>query len=89
MPSIFVAVPVNRVRPYGIFGFGFIRQRTDDNARRVFVEPSDDDIGYSVGGGVTFQFARTPACEETCGISKSARPTGMSFQRFLVGIVLR
>src|SRR5688500_12196988 len=23
MPSIFVAVPVNRLRPYGIFGFGF------------------------------------------------------------------
>jgi hypothetical protein len=28
MPSIFVAVPIKAVRPYGIFGFGFIRQRT-------------------------------------------------------------
>src|SRR5687767_14823414 len=29
MPSIFVMVPVNKFRPYGIFGFGFIRQRTE------------------------------------------------------------
>src|SRR5215213_11571847 len=24
MASVYVAVPINRVRPYGIFGFGFI-----------------------------------------------------------------
>ena len=58
IPSIFVAVPVNRVRPYGIFGFGFIRQRTEQTTGGILADLSDDDIGYSIGGGVTFQFAR-------------------------------
>src|SRR5688500_1494608 len=58
MPSIFVAIPVNRLRPYGTFGFGFIRQRTADSTGGIFSGLSDDDIGYSVGGGLTYQFAR-------------------------------
>ena len=49
-----------RIRPYGIFGFGFIRQRTEATTGGLFSNLSDDDIGYSIGGGVTYQVR--PAC---------------------------
>ena len=35
MPGIFVMVPVGKVRPYGILGFGFIRQRVDESVGGV------------------------------------------------------
>jgi opacity protein-like surface antigen len=87
MPSIFVMVPVNKVRPYGIFGFGFIRQRTEGSGG-LFSDLSDDDIGYSVGGGVTFQFARHAGVRADLRHFKVRKADGISFQRFLVGIVL-
>jgi hypothetical protein len=58
MASVFVMVPVNKVRPYGIFGFGFIRERTESSVGGVFSSLSDRDVGYSAGGGVTYQFAQ-------------------------------
>lgn len=87
MPSIFVAVPINKVRPYGIFGFGFIRQRTETSGG-IFSDLSDDDIGYSVGGGVTFKFARHAGVRGDLRHFKVRKADGISFQRLMVGIVL-
>ena len=87
MPSIFVMVPVNRIRPYGIFGFGFIRQRPEGGGG-IFSDLSDEDIGYSVGGGVTFQFARHAGVRADLRHFKVRKSDGLSFRRFLVGIVL-
>ena len=58
MPSVFVSVPISRFKPYGIFGFGFIIQRTGDDDDGLFSTLSNEDIGYSAGGGVTFQVSR-------------------------------
>ena len=88
MPSIFVAVPIGRVRPYGIFGFGFIRQRTEASEGGLFSDLSDDDIGYSVGGGVTFQFARSAGVRGDLRHFKVRKSDGISFQRLTVGLVL-
>jgi len=88
MPSIFVAVPISRVRPYGIFGFGFIRVRTESTAGGVLTNLSDDDIGYSVGGGVTFQFARHAGVRGDLRHFRVRTADGISFRRFMVGIVL-
>ena len=88
IPSVFVAVPVNRVRPYGIFGFGFIRQRTEQTPGGVLANLSDNDIGYSIGGGVTFQFARYAGVRADLRRFKVRKADGLSFQRFLVGVVL-
>ena len=87
MPSIFVMVPVNKIRPYGIFGFGFIRQRTEGSGG-LFSGLSNDDFGYSVGGGLTFQFARHAGLRADLRHFKVRKADGVSFQRFLVGIVL-
>ena len=87
MPSIFVMVPVNKIRPYGIFGFGFIRQRTEGSGG-LFSDLSDDDIGYSAGGGITFQFARHAGVRADLRHFKVRKADGISFQRFLVGVVL-
>ena len=59
MPSIFVAVPFGPVLAGRDFsGFGFIRQRgTETTTGGVLSNLSNDDVGYSVGGGVTFRFA--------------------------------
>jgi len=88
MPSIFVAVPISRLRPYGIFGFGFIRQRTAASTGGIFTDLSDDDIGYSVGGGVTYQFARHAGVRGDLRRFKVRKANGISFQRLMVGIVL-
>ena len=87
MPSIFVMVPVSKVRPYGIFGFGFIRQRPEGGGG-IFADLSDDDVGYSVGGGVTVQFARHAGIRADLRRFKVRKADGISFQRFLVGVVL-
>jgi opacity protein-like surface antigen len=88
MASVFVMVPVNRIKPYGIFGFGFIRQRTEASVGGVFSELSDNDAGYSVGGGLTYQFARVAGVRADLRHFKVRKADGLSFQRFLVGIVL-
>ena len=88
MPSIFVAVPIGKIRPYGIFGFGFIRQRTESTAGGVFANLSDDDIGYNVGGGLTFQFARRAGVRGDLRHFKVRKADGIGFQRLMVGLVL-
>lgn len=89
MPSIFVAVPIARVRPYGIFGFGFIRQRADDESLgSLFSDLSDEHVGYSVGGGVTFKFAEHAGVRADLRHFKVRKANGLSFQRILVGLVL-
>jgi Outer membrane protein beta-barrel domain len=88
MPSIFVAVPIKMLRPYGIFGFGFIRQRTQTSVGGVLDNISDDDIGYSVGGGITVQFARHAGVRGDLRHFKVRKSDGISFRRFTVGMVL-
>ena len=87
MPSIFVAVPISRLRPYGIFGFGFIRQRTEMSGG-LFSDLSDEDIGYSVGGGITYKFARHAGVRGDLRRFKVRKADGISFQRLTIGIVL-
>lgn len=88
MPSIFVAVPINKLRPYGIFGFGFIRQRTESSEGGIFSDLSDHDIGYSVGGGLTYQFARRAGVRGDLRRFKVRKADGISFQRLTVGLVV-
>ena len=88
MPSIFVAVPIKRVRPYGIFGFGFIRQRTESTTGGIFSNLSDDDVGYSVGGGVMLHFARRAGVRVDLRHFKVRKADGIGFQRLLFGLVL-
>lgn len=87
MPSIFVTVPIGNVRPYGIFGFGFIRQRPEGSGG-LFSDLSNDDIGYSVGGGVTFKFAPHAGIRGDLRHFKVRTSDGISFQRLMVGLVL-
>ena len=87
MPSIFVAIPAGHVRPYGIFGFGFIRQRHGDGGG-LFADLTDDDVGYSVGAGATFYFARQVGVRGDFRRFKVRTSDGISFKRFTVGLVL-
>jgi opacity protein-like surface antigen len=88
MASLLVTVPISKVRPYGIFGFGFIRARTESSKGGLFTSLSDEDVGYSVGGGVTYQFARHAGVRGDLRHFKVRTSSGISFQRLLVGIVL-
>jgi opacity protein-like surface antigen len=87
MPSVFVAVPAGAFRPYGIFGFGFIRQRPEGSGG-LFSDLSDDDIGYAIGGGVTFKFAPHAGVRADLRHFKVRTSDGISFRRFTVGVVL-
>ena len=88
MPSIFVAVPVSNVRPYGIFGFGFIRQRTKNQEGGLLAGLSNDDVGYSVGGGVIVQLARHAGLRADFRRFKVRTADGISFHRLMFGVVL-
>lgn len=88
MACLSVTVPVNRVRPYGVFGFGFIRERSETSKGGLFTSLSDKDVGYSAGGGVIYQFARHAGVRGDLRHFKVRTSTGISFQRLLVGIVL-
>ena len=88
MPSIFIAIPINRVRPYGIFGFGFIRQRTEASEGGLFSGLSNNDVGYSAGGGVTLYLTRSVGVRGDLRHFKVRKSDGISFQRFTVGLVL-
>jgi hypothetical protein len=88
MPSIFVAFPIDRLRPYGTFGFGLIRQRLEENAGGVFSNLSENEFGYSVGGGVMFHFASHAGVRADLRHFKVNASNGISFQRFLFGVVV-
>ena len=88
MPSIFVAVPIANVRPYGIFGFGLIRTRMKSDEGGIFSNISENDFGYSVGGGVTFKFTRVVGVRGDLRHFQVRASRGIGFQRFTVGLVL-
>jgi opacity protein-like surface antigen len=88
MASLSVTVPISKVRPYGIFGFGFIRERSESTTGGLFTSLSNKDVGYSAGGGVTYQFARHAGVRGDLRHFKVRTSSGISFQRLLVGIVL-
>jgi opacity protein-like surface antigen len=88
MPSLFVAVPIGKVRPYGVFGFGFIRQRTEASTGGILANLSDNDIGYNIGGGVTFKFSRGAGVRLDLRRFKVRKADGISFNRLMVGLVL-
>ena len=87
MPSIFVSVPISRFKPYGIFGFGFIIQRTGDDDG-LFSTLSNEDIGYSAGGGLTIQVARRVGVRTDFRHFKVRQSDGLSFHRLMFGVVL-
>lgn len=88
MASLFVAVPVHAVKPYAIFGIGFIRQRTESSVGGVLSNLSNDDVGYSAGGGVTYQFSKRAGVRGDLRHFKVRKANGLSFQRMMIGIVL-
>ncbi len=88
MPAVFVAVPIGPVRPYGIFGFGFLRQRTAESRGGLLSNVTEDDVGYNVGGGVILKFAPHAGVRADLRHFKVRTSDGLSFQRFLVGFVL-
>lgn len=88
MASLLVAVPVHAVKPYAIFGFGFIRQRTESSGGGVLSNLSNDDVGYSAGGGVTYKFSKHAGVRGDLRHFKVRKANGLSFQRLMIGIVL-
>jgi hypothetical protein len=88
MASVLVTVPAGKFRPYGIFGFGFIRQRTEASTGSALSNLSNDDVGYSAGGGLTFKFSRAAGVRADLRHFKVRQSDGLSFQRLMIGIVL-
>ena len=88
MASVYAAVPLDVVRPYAIFGYGFIRQRTDESSGSAISELSNNDVGYNIGAGVTLRFAKHAGVRADFRHFKVRTSAGLSYQRFMVGIVL-
>jgi opacity protein-like surface antigen len=88
MAGVAVAVPVHAVRPYGIFSYGFIRQRTAASTGAILSNLSKNEVGYSVGGGVIYHFSRSAGVRLDLRHFKVRKAAGVAFQRLMVGIVL-
>jgi opacity protein-like surface antigen len=88
MASVMVAGHAGPVRPYGLFGYGFIRQRTESSTGFVLSNLSNNDVGYNVGAGVTYKFSKGAGVRVDLRHFKVRKADGLSFQRLMVGIVL-
>jgi opacity protein-like surface antigen len=88
MASVLVSGHIGAVRPYGIFGYGFIRQRTESSTGSVLSNLSDNDVGYNAGGGVVYKFSRGAGVRLDLRHFKVRKADGIGFQRLMVGIVL-
>ncbi len=88
MASVMVAAHMGPVRPYGIFGYGFIRQRTETSTGSALSNLSNNDVGYNVGGGVTYKFSRAAGVRVDLRHFKVRTSDGLSFQRIMAGIIL-
>jgi len=88
MAGILVAAHIGTVRPYGIFGYGFIRQRTEASKGSVLSNLSNNDVGYNVGGGVAYKFSRSAGVRLDLRHFKVRKADGLSFQRITAGIIL-
>jgi opacity protein-like surface antigen len=88
MASILVSAHAGPVRPYGLFGYGFIRQRTETSTGFVLSNLSNNDVGYNVGAGVTYKFSRVAGVRMDLRHFKVRKADGLSFQRIMLGIVL-
>ena len=88
MASIVVGVPVHTVRPYVLFGYGFIRERTQTSSGGVLSDLSNNDVGYNAGAGVTYHFSRAAGVRFDLRHFKVRKADGLSFQRIMVGLVL-
>ena len=87
MASVLVAAHAGAIRPYGIFGYGFIRQRTEASTGSVLSNLSDNDVGYNAGVGVTYKFSGAGIRLDWRHF-KVRKADGLSFQRLMVGIAL-
>jgi len=88
MAGLMVAAHIGPVRPYGAFGYGFIRQRTETSSGSVLSNLSNNDVGYNAGGGVVYKFSRAAGLRLDLRHFKVRKADGLSFQRLMVGIVL-
>jgi opacity protein-like surface antigen len=88
MAGLMVAGHIGPVRPYGVFGFGFIRQRTQASTGFVLSNLSNNDVGYNAGGGVIYKFSKAAGVRVDLRHFKVRKANGLSFQRLMVGIVL-
>jgi len=88
MASLVVAGHAGPVRPYGVFGYGFIRQRTEASSGSVLSNLSNNDVGYNAGLGVAFKFSRGAGVRLDWRHFKVRKADGLSFQRIMVGLVL-
>jgi opacity protein-like surface antigen len=88
MASVMLAAHAGPVRPYGVFGYGFIRQRTEASTGSVLSNLSNNDVGYNLGAGVTYKFSKGAGVRVDLRHFKVRKADGLSFQRLMVGIVL-
>jgi len=88
MASVMVVGHAGPVRPYGLFGYGFIRQRTETSTGFVLSNLSNNDVGYNVGAGVTYKFSKGAGVRVDWRHFKVRTADGLSFQRLMVGLVL-
>jgi opacity protein-like surface antigen len=88
MAGVMVAARIGPVRPYGVFGYGFIRQRTEESMGSALSNLSNNDVGYNAGGGVIYKFSGAAGVRADFRHFKVRKADGLSFQRLMVGIIL-
>ena len=88
MANLQLVIPAGAVRPYGVFGIGFIRQRFEASTGGIFEDLSSKDVGYDLGGGVVYLIGSHFGVRGDLRHFKIRKADGLRFKRFLVGIVL-
>ena len=88
MGNILVGLPLGVFHPYGSAGLGLMRQRTTANPVTLLNDITDNDFGYSVGGGAWTMLSPNVGIRGDVRFFQVRKTGGFNFGRAYGGLLL-
>jgi hypothetical protein len=86
--NLVLAIPMDAVRPYGVAGLGLIRQHRELSFGGVFNDVTDNDFGYTLGGGMLIMMAPAFGIRTDVRRFEVRKAGGFGFNRYFVGVLI-
>jgi hypothetical protein len=86
--NLILAIPIDAVRPYGVAGLGLIRQHRAFTLDGVFSDVTDNDFGYTLGGGMLIMMGNHFGLRTDVRRFQVRKADGFGFNRYFVGVIM-
>ena len=87
MGNILLGLPLGVFHPYGSAGLGLMRQRTTANPTTLLNDITDNDFGYSVGGGAWTMLSPNVGIRGDVRFFQVRKAEGFNFGRAYGGLL--